>query len=195
MRSMINLLPMSYRREQLLRIRVLQWATITCTVLAIGWFWHWVERHEARVLAQELQLLEREHVPHRTMLKQLIQMRDQLNDLQHQETVARELEYHRNALTLLGVISDAVQARKGRVRMTKLELTGFQKIVSGEPTDEKSDPQGLTVSGVSLDNPAVAEMIVGLTNSGIFSRVELLQLKERNEADVSLRDFEVRCTF
>ena len=51
------------------------------------------------------------------------------------------------------------------------------------------------LAGVSLDNPAVAELLDGLQDSGIFSRVELLTLKEREDSDVSLRDYEVRCEF
>jgi hypothetical protein len=53
----------------------------------------------------------------------------------------------------------------------------------------------MLLSGVSLDNPAVAELIDGLDNSGVFSRVELTTLKEREDKDVSLRDYEVRCEF
>ena len=41
------------------------------------------------------------------------------------------------------------------------------------------------LAGVSLDNPAVAELLDGLQDSGIFSRVELLTLKEREGKDVA----------
>ena len=49
------------------------------------------------------------------------------------------------------------------------------------------------LSGVSLDNQPVADLLDGLQHSGIFSRVELLKLKERE--GMSLRDYEVRCEF
>jgi hypothetical protein len=41
----------------------------------------------------------------------------------------------------------------------------------------------------------VGELLDGLQDSGIFSRVELLTLKERQDADASLRDYEIRCEF
>jgi hypothetical protein len=41
----------------------------------------------------------------------------------------------------------------------------------------------------------VVELLDGLQGSGIFSRVELLASKEREAAEVALRDYEVRCEF
>jgi len=200
MRTMINLLPVSYRRQQVVRKRVMQWASVVCAVLLIGSGWHWYERREGMVLGQQLESLEREHAPTKAMLKQLVNMRQKLDELQQQETIAKELEYHRNALTLLGVISETAHATKGRVRVTKIELTGFQKMRVSRPDDAPQEtqtdmPDGLVVGGVSLDDRAWAELLDGLHDSGMFSRVELLVLKEREESDVSLRDYELRCEF
>ena len=100
--------------------------------------------------------------------------------MQQQEAVAKELETQRNALTLLGVISDTAQKTKGRLRVTKLELNNFQNAGKAEGASSSAPPPGgLVLTGVSLDNPAVAELLDGLQHSGIFSHVELLKLKER----------------
>ena len=200
MRNMINLLPVSYRRQQVVRKRAIQWTSVVCAVVLIGWGWHWHERREVLALSQQLESLQREHAPTKTMLKQLVDMRHKLDELQQQETVARELEFHRNALTLLGVVSETAEATKGRVRVTNMELTGFQNMRVSHPDEvpnntQTENPDGLVVRGVSLDNPAVAELLDGLQDSGMFSRVELLELKEREEGEVSLRDYEVRCEF
>ena len=37
MRTMINLLPASYRRQQIVRKRAMQWITIIAVVLVTGW--------------------------------------------------------------------------------------------------------------------------------------------------------------
>ena len=126
MRTMINLLPQSFRRQQILRKRLMQWTSIISAVLVTGWGWHWYEMREDRQLTQQLETLSREHAPTQTMLKQLVEMRQQLKELQQQETVAKELDCQRNALTLLGVISDTAQKTKGRLRVTKFELSNFQ---------------------------------------------------------------------
>jgi Tfp pilus assembly protein PilN len=196
MKTMVNLLPMSFRRQQIVRLRVIQWTLVICAVLATGGIWHWYERLESVELARRLESLQREHAPARLMLKQLEDMRKQLDELHQQESVAQELEHQRNALTLLGVISDTANATQGRVRVTKLELTDFQNMRVPQPgSSANAGTSGLLVSGVSLDNPAVAELFDGLQDSGIFRRVELVVSKERMDGEVALRDYEMRCEF
>jgi Tfp pilus assembly protein PilN len=196
MKTMVNLLPVAYRRQQIIRRRVVQWATIAFAVIFVGYGWHAYELREALALSHQLETLEREHAPNKTMLKQLVEMREKLNDLQQQEKVAKELEFRRNVLALLGVISETAQSTNGRVRVTELQLSGFQDLRDmTSPSAGDEGPRGLTVRGVSLDNPSVGEMLDGLQDSGMFRRVELLVLKERPEGDISLRDYEVRCEF
>jgi hypothetical protein len=151
---MINILPASYRRQQIVKNRAVQWTTIIAVVLAAGWTWHWIEMREQTYLSQRLEVLSREHAPTQTMLKQLVDMRRQLKELQEQETVAKELETQRNALTLLGVISNTAEKTKGRLRVTKFELSNFQNpgksAVASQGT--AAPPGGLVLAGVSLDN-------------------------------------------
>ncbi|HEY4259975.1 MAG TPA: PilN domain-containing protein [Schlesneria sp.] len=192
MRTAINLLPQSFRRQQIVRKRLVQWTTIISAVLLTGWGWHWYEMREDRQLTQQLETLSREHAPTQAMLKQLMEMRQQLKELEQQETVAKELDCQRNALTLLGVISDSAQKSKGRLRVTKFEISNFQ---GGQSSSDGTKTPGLSVSGVSLDNPAVAELLDGLQKSGVFRKVELLTLKEREDKESALRDYEVRCEF
>ena len=196
MRTSINLLPASFRRQQILRRRATQWSSILCVVLFSGWAWHWYEMREDRALAQQLEVVEREHAPTHRLIQQLVDMRTKLEQLQQQEAVARELEHRRNALTLLGVISQTARQTGGRLRLMRMELTNFQNSGSGGSTAAGAgSSSGLLLSGVSLDNPSVVELLDGLQGSGIFSRVELLASKEREAAEVALRDYEVRCEF
>ena len=195
MKTSVNLLPIASRRQQIVRRRAIQWSSVMCVVLLSGWAWHWYEMREDRVLAQQLGVLEREHAPTQRMIQQLTDMRGKLEQLQQQETVARELERQRTALTLLGVVGKTAKQSAGRLRLTKLELTNFQKSGLGDNVAMAGDQGGLLLSGVSLDNPAVGELLDGLQDSGIFRRVELLVLKERDDTKVPLRDYEVRCEF
>src|SRR5882757_11453587 len=132
MRTAINLLPHSIRRQQILGKRVMQWTSIISAVLITGWGWHWYEMREDRQLSQQLETLSREHAPTQAMLKQLMEMRQQLKELEQQETVAKELDCQRNALTLLGVISDSAQKAKGRVRVTSFVINNFQSAQGGD---------------------------------------------------------------
>jgi hypothetical protein len=130
------------------------------------------------------------------MLSQLVEMRQKLVDLQQQEAIASELEGQRTALTLLGVISQAAQRTNGRLRVTKLELTSFQSMHDAQAANVPAEQaSGVLLAGVSLDYPAVSELVDGLQTSGIFSLVELNSMKERAGDDASLHDYEVRCEF
>jgi hypothetical protein len=195
MKTMINLLPSSYRRQQIVHSRAYQWSVVVSLTLVLGWISHWYELSEHQATAQRLDVLSREHQPTKLMLEQLVDMRQKLVDLEHQEKIARELEYQRNALTLLGVISESAQRTNGRLRVTNLELMNFQGD-SGTETAAAPPGQasGLRLEGVSLDNPAVAELIEGLQDAGIFSRVDFT-LHDREGSDSSLRHYEVRCEF
>ena len=195
MKTMVNLLPPLFRRQQIVRKRAIQWMSIISAVLVTGWGWHWYEMRENKQLSKQLETLSREHAPTQKMLKQLVSMRKQLVELQQQEEIAKELDCQRNALKLLGVISDTAQKTKGRLRVTKFELSNFQSAAVGGNGAIVAKPPGLVLGGTSLDNPAVAELFEGLQKSGIFNRVELLTLKEREGKDAVLRDYELRCEF
>jgi hypothetical protein len=195
MKTSLNILPTKYIKRQILRRRVVEWISLICVVLVTGSIWHLYELEEDRAMAQQLEMLEREHAPTQHLLQQLVAMRAKLDQLQQQETVARELERQRNALTLLGVVSRTAKDAGGRLRLSKLELANFQADGPGNSEAPAEASTGLLLSGVSLDNPAVGELLDGLQDSKIFRRVELLVLKEREDVEVPLRDYEFRCEF
>ena len=196
MKTMINLLPNLYRRQQMVRRRIKQWSVVIGMVFVAGWLLHWRELGAQRFVTQRLEALEREHQPTQTLLKQLVDMRQHLVNMQQQEAIANELEHQRNALALLGVISRTAQNTGGRLRVAKMELKDFQNSRQATGAGRQSGAGGsLLLTGVSLDNPAVGELMDGLQNSGMFSRVVLNVCKEREGGDVSLRDYEVSCEF
>lgn len=196
MRTMINLLPIVYRQQQVVRQRTKQWAAVISIMLLIGWLFHLREVSEQRERAQRLEVLEREHMPTQTLLQQLVDMRQKLVDLQKQEVIANELEHQRNALALLGVISKAAEGTGGRLRVTNMELSNFQSPhTAAGAGGATGQPGKLLLNGVSLDSPAVFELLDGLQNSGMFSRVVLNELTEREGNQLALRDYEVSCEF
>ena len=100
------------------------------------------------------------------MLKQLVDMRKKLVDLEQQERIARELEHQRNALTLLGVVSQTAQKTKGRLRVTNLELTDFQSQPAiGAAGCAGGAARRAASGGRIARQPAVAELVDGLEQS------------------------------
>ncbi|MFO0790603.1 MAG: PilN domain-containing protein [Pirellulales bacterium] len=195
MRTMINILPASYRRQQMVRNRCVQWSTILAVVLALGWGWHAIELRERSHLLEQLDLLSREHAPTQAMLKQVVDMRQQLKELQEHETIAKVLETQRNVLTLLGVVSQTAQNTNGMLRLTKMELKNFQSAaVATKPGEANGAAPGLLLEGVSLDNKPLADFVEGLQHSGIFSRV-VFKVDKRADNKSPLCDYTVQCEF
>jgi len=193
MKGMLNLLPTSFRRQQMVRKRVIQWTSIMSTVLALGWAWHWYEAREDRNLSQQFETLSREHGPTQKMLQQLMEMRQQLVDLQQQEAVAKELNAQRNALKLLAVVGDAARATKGRLRVTRLEVNNFQASQSGSDEQNVGKTTGLLLDGLSLDDRAVGDFLEELQKSGIFTHADPLAIKEREDKNTALREYQIQC--
>jgi Tfp pilus assembly protein PilN len=195
MKTMLNLLPVSFKRQQMARRRVIQWTSLLSAVLLLGWGWHWYEMREYRALSQQLETLSREHAPTQKMLHQLVDMRQQLVDLQQQESVAKELDCQRNALKLLAVVGEAAQATKGRLRVMKLEIDNFQGMQSASDPQNAGKPTGLLLDGLSLDDRAVGDFLDELQKSGVFSHAEPLAIKEREDKSASLREYQIQCGF
>ena len=60
-------------------------------------------------------------------------------------------------------------------------------------SDDASQAGTVTLTGVSLDGPAVPENEDSLVRSGLFAEVKLMNSKERDQAGTELYDYEVRC--
>jgi len=194
MRTSINLLPTTFRRQLMLRRRLTQWCVVFFAVVLVVWGARWNKMREFNTLGQQREVLEREHRPLQAMVKEISQMRHQLEDLDQQEKVAKELDHQRQVLALLGAVSQIAGQSKGKLRVTNFQLVDLQASSSGG-RQRAAGPRGgnFTLLGESLDSPTVAELLDKLQSSGLFSTVELVSLKERQEGQVSLQDFQVVC--
>lgn len=194
MRTAINLLPGASQRQLMLRRRLTQWSVVVCTAVLVMWVARWYKLREYHVLGQQREVLEREYRPLRAMVKEITQMRQQLEDLDQQDKVAKELDHQRQVLALLGVVSQIAEQSNGKLRVTNFQLLDLQSSLSSEQQRATGSSIGnFTLLGVSLDSPTVAELLDKLQHSGLFRSVELVSLKERQEGQVSLQDFQVVC--
>jgi hypothetical protein len=194
MKSVINLLPAAYRRQRMLRCRAAQWTTVVCVVLLVVWAARWYRLREYYALSQQLEAVAREGRPAQAMLTEITHMRQQLRQLQQQETVAKELERQRQVLTMLGLISQAAQQSDGKLRVSQFEVLNLQmSAAEGQLRNNDSRLGALTLVGVSLDSPTVAELHDALVRSSLFADVKLIKSNEREGNGVALYDYEVRC--
>jgi hypothetical protein len=194
MKTSINLLPSSYQRQLLIRRRAVQWSAVMVSALVLSGMMRLSDVRHRAALSQQLDVLTREHEPTQQMLKQLVAMRAELKELEQLEHVARELEFQRPGLFLLGLLSQIGEQTGGRLRITKLELTGLQQSATARRSETAGAAgPGALITGLSLDNPSIARLQSGLAESGFFSRVELVKSTELEEDKGSLREYQLRC--
>lgn len=194
MKSAINLLPIQLRRQSLIRRRTIQWCTVLCIVMSTVWAARWYKMRELRTLNQQLEAISREGRPAQEMLQEVTQMRQQIQMLQHHESVARELERQKHVLSLLGLVSRAASQSEGKLRVTNLQAVDMQSshVDSGSKGGETRSGT-VTLIGVSLDSPAVAEFHDALLKSGLFVDVRLIKSNERSLSGTRLYEYEVSC--
>jgi Tfp pilus assembly protein PilN len=202
MKSALNLLPPTARRARMLRRRALQWAVVLCVVLTGAWAARWWKCREFESLNQRMEAVEREGRPAQVKLKEINAMREQLHQLQQHEDVAQELQQQRQVLAVLVAVSTAAQQSGGRLRVTDFEISDFQAVrtdtgstkgASGPTAKDTTHGGSVTVVGVSLDSPAVAEFHDILEKSGLFVDVKLIKSSARKENQSLLYDYEVCC--
>jgi Tfp pilus assembly protein PilN len=194
MKIAMNLLPPVMRRGRMLRRRAIQWGAILCVVLVgavAARSWKVREYHE---LNQQMEAVARDGRPAQVKLQEITVMRQQLRQLQQHEDVAKELQQQRHVLAVLGVISQAAQQSGGRLRVTDFKVVDFQAPrVESQPGKESTHGGTVTLVGVSLDSPTVAEFHDTLERSGLFAEVKLIKSNARKENNASLFDYEVSC--
>lgn len=193
MKTAINLLPASYRRQRLLRRRAIQWSIVLASTLTAIGVASWYKSHEYESLARQLAAVTRESRPARNMLREITTMRGQIDRLQEHQIIATELEQQRQVLALLNAVSQAAQQTEGRVRVIDCRVVDLQATEVAEHNDSAFHPGTVTLVGVALDSPTVAEFHDGLIRSGLFADVKLIKSNEHSQQGTKLFDYEVRC--
>jgi hypothetical protein len=94
----------------------------------------------------------------------------------------------------LAAVSREGSLSQGKLRVTDCRVVDLQAMeVAQNRSDDASQAGTVTLTGVSLDSPAVAEFEDSLVRSGLFAEVKLMNSKERDQSGTELYDYEVRC--
>ena len=193
MKTAINLLPPVYRRQRLVRRRAIQWSVVLLASLSAIGVAAGYKGREFRTLERQFAAAARAGRPAQNMLREITAMRGKIEKLQQHQSIAQELEQQRQVLTLLGAVSQAARRSKGRLRVVDCQVDDLQATeVAAGVGEGAAHPGTVTLLGVALDSPAVAEFHDSLMRSGLFADVKLIKSQER-EHHPELYDYEVRC--
>lgn len=208
MKRSVNLLPWTYRRQQLVRRRLLQWVAVWALLLplaAAGLGAALLRRGEVR---QRVADLEAQYAPVAELARQLSEGRKTLRQWEDRRKGAAALEETRPALTLLGLVSRCARACDGRLRIDKLSLQPRQapsvaeppKTPPGRPGPQTSRVAGrpsatVAIQGQALDNLAVAQFVAHLRETRAFERVELKSTAQQPGGQTRLCAYLIECTY
>lgn len=208
MKRFVNLLPWTYRRQQLARRRLLQWAAVWALLLplaAAGLGAALLRRAELRQRGADL---EAQYAPVAELARQLTEGRKTLRQWEDRRKAAAALEETRPALTLLGLVSRCARACEGRLRIDKLSLQPRQapsaseppKTPLGRPGPQTSRVAGrpsatVAIQGQALDNLAVAQFVAHLRETRAFERVELKSTAQQPGGQTQLCAYLVECIY
>ncbi|QDU40141.1 hypothetical protein Mal4_44960 [Maioricimonas rarisocia] len=199
----MNLLPLPLQKKLLIRRRLTQWGIVwgVCGVTALVVALVWSNRHSDSKAT--LAVLTDQVTPVRKLEAENEQMLEQINDIVARQSLLGDLDSAERPLTLVGIVSHSAASTKSRLQVQRFTMHR-QEIT---PTDAKATPGNtakkpetivqttLELSGVALDDLAVARFISALRETGVFVRVELKSSLSTQVADNPAKEYLVRCTF
>lgn len=187
MKTYINLLPMSYRRGQLIRRRLKQWCVLWLLAALATVLLGWTQWSQYQASATKLESLRIRYEPIDAMKGDVARLQEIIDSLQRREALALSLADERSMLGLVGLLSQARQACDGRISIANLSL---QRNEGSDSTNSV-----LTFSGVAEDDQAVAQFAGELRAANAFLSVDLKSTANQTVADIEARTYTMECTF
>ena len=205
MRRHLNLLPWNLRCRLLLRQRLRQWA-IGWALLALGvamlfgWKWHGLSAAQENLSvwqrrAATIQVID---VKNEKLRRQIAGLTARLSKYGH-------LESEQIGFQLLATISQSSSLGAGNIQVRKLTFNHTQVaeavvVKDAAPGAAKTAPvmrevRKLILSGVAVNNLAVAQFVSSLRDSGAFQAVDLKSSQGNKVADTGARTYQVECSF
>jgi hypothetical protein len=205
MKNHINLLPFEFRRRQLIRARVGQSCVVAgSAVIAIAVVL-WSQHVSLRALRGEATRLDLQCEPLRQTTLENSRIEQRVQELTNRQSLLSEIESTQKTLSLIGIVSRSARRGGSRVQVRQFSVQRIRSVSNNPPAasikeDVKSEndaqhPQmKLTLSGVAMDDLAVAKFVVALREDGVFNVVELKSSLEGGAGDHMFRQYQIECT-
>ena len=173
----INLLPFrAARKKENIRRQVSIFLLSLAFLLIVLFYYNWnlgnqVERLNTRIKQTKAELDKYDKIN-----KEIAEIKKKLSNLKKKMAVMETLEANRFEPTrLLDVMTQVVVPK--RMWFTHMESKGTS----------------VKISGIALDNKTVADFMVRLENSELFSEVDLHTLKRHKVNKSNLKSFQISC--
>jgi type IV pilus assembly protein PilN len=174
----INLLPFrTERKKENVRRQVSLFLLSLILVLVVLVYYNFSLSSKVGKLNKKISATKTELERYNEINKEIAKIKQNLETLRKKMAVIERLESDRHApVRLMDTMTQALIAK--RMWFTKLEVK--------ETT--------VNIQGIALDNKTVADFMVRLQNSGLFSSVNLKNLKRQEVQKTNLKSFAITCT-
>ncbi|MGD9239204.1 MAG: PilN domain-containing protein [Desulfobacterales bacterium] len=174
----INLLPFrTERKKENVRRQVSLFLLSLVLVLVVLVYYNFSLSSKIGKLNNKISATKTDLQRYNEINKEIARIKNNLETLRKKMAVIEKLESDRHApVRLMDTLTQVLVAK--RMWFTKLEVK--------ETT--------VNIKGIALDNKTVADFMVRLQNSGLFSNVNLNTLKREAVQKTNLKSFEITCT-
>lgn len=174
----INLLPFrTERKKENVRRQVSLFLLSLVLVLVVLVYYNFSLSAKIGKLNNKISATKTDLQRYNEINKEIARIKNNLETLRKKVAVIEKLESDRHApVRLMDTLTQVLVAK--RMWFTRLEVK--------ETT--------VKIKGIALDNKTVADFMVRLQNSGLFSNVNLNTLKREAVQKTNLKSFEITCT-
>ena len=173
----INLLPFrAARKKENIRRQVSIFLLSLAFLLIILFYYNWNLGHKIDGLNANIKQTKSELNKYDKINKEIAEIKNKLSNLKKKMAVMKTLESNRFEPTRL------------LDTMTQVTVPKRMWFTSLESKDNK-----VSIAGIALDNKTVADFMVRLEQTGLFSDVDLNTLKQRKVEKSNLKSFQISC--
>lgn len=182
----VNLLPVGYRRRQLVQLRIKQWICLWSVGMSLMGLYTWFRYQSFANSRQTVSSREMQYKPIKQLELETTKLATEIDDLKKREQLALTIDNDRPLIQLVGIVSH-VAGTAGGVVVQKFEIDSAQ--VAEDPQRRKLKMQGLGVSG-----EAITEFLRQLRDSKMFVQVDLSSTEESKQ-NKDLRTYSIEGAF
>jgi hypothetical protein len=187
MKTHLNLMPMPYRRRNLIRRCLRRWSLVWLLAVFVLSLLAWTQWSQYRSGVVRLESRLREYAPIQELADETEQIQKRLGELQQREALSLSLADERSMLSLLGVLSHAAKSSGGQIAIAGLR---FER--RGDRPQQKNS---VTLNGVAVDDFSVARFAAELREANAFSRVELKSTGDATVGKRNARTYSLECSY
>ena len=189
MKNSINLLPVHIRRRQIIWHICKSWFFLYCftsMLLAGAAWWTWNKHSEQKIALQTYQL---QYAPIKRLEAESRSFVTETQSMQEREKLALQLSNQRSLLSLLGQLSIAAGNCYGNVNINHLSL------ISDVETIEQKSESKLTLTGIGVDDVAIAQFVAELRDCQMFDHVQLTSSGSTIVEDRESKIYTLECRY